>query len=201
MLMTAARFLLLLGVMSIPVVASAADCSTKFPPGFYGIPVTDSLFRAGAFHVSGWQAIAVQKNSVEWDDCELVIPNDIYRLVYDRTEPLTAGCYGDFDGDSKRDYAFLLKSDSTGVVLPYVFLQVTTGFQAFALQPVFDRDGFNEDPHFPPGPFRVRKPMFYYVSVGNAPPDSTLPRSDYIQVGWETYFWDGVRFVALWTSD
>lgn len=61
--------------------------------------------------------------------------------------------------------------------------------------------GFQLELPLPAAPASVRKPMRYYVSVGMASSDSTLPRSDYIQVGWRTYFWDGVRFVTLWTSD
>lgn len=176
----------------------------KFSAGVFGVETTDSLFLAGAFEVRGWAPVSVERRpgqSFEVDDCEFVMPSDLFRLVYERPDSLVAGCFGDFDGDSIRDYALLLRNRSTQAVEAYAFLQRPGGFQSLPLGPVSDRYGFDEDPSFPPGPFRVGKPWSYYVSSGEAPPDSVLPNCDYIQVGWQTYYWDREKFVALWTSD
>lgn len=157
------------------------------------IPSADSLVQMDAFAVPGWKPIPIAPDSVYHD----------LRLRYDdQSIAMLAGCTGDFDWDSKLDYAFLLKNTSTRSVLPYIFLRRTIGFLALPLEPVADRYGFDEDSTLAPGPCRVVRPTFYYVSRGPAPPDSTLPPGrDYIRVGWRTYYWNGQGFIALWTSD
>lgn len=111
-----------------------------------------------------------------------------------------AGCYGDFDGDGRRDCALLLASPAGDKVLPHVFLAREETHRMFALNPVTDPYGFNEDRFLWPGPFCLKKPE---TGLFEAFDQATAVVGDVIQVGWHGYVWrpDAERFDTLQVLD
>jgi hypothetical protein len=198
-------FLILLITLLAPVPAAVAatDCAVQFAPGAYGVPATDPAVRAGLLTVAGFRPIYLEKRSVEEADpavCVYVTAYDVFRLSYQEPRPLLAGCYGDFNGDGRRDYALLLQG-AGGEVIPHVFLAVPPRYRVFALPKVTDPYGFNEDRTLWPGPFCQKKPangQFKFLESG-----SVHVVGDVIQVGWYGYYWspDTVRFEAVLIQD
>ncbi len=191
-------------LLTSPLGAGAStDCAQRFAPGAYGVPATDPAVRAGLLTVSGFRPIYLEKRSVEEADpavCDYVTAYDVFRLSYREPRPLLAGCYGDFNGDGRRDYALLLRS-AGGEVIPHVFLAVPPRYLVSTLPKVTDPYGFNEDRTLWPGPFCHKKPasgQYKFLESG-----SVHVVGDVIQVGWYGYYWspDTVRFEAVLIQD
>lgn len=168
----------------------AVDCSGRFRVGAYGVPADDPALRSGALTVQGFTPIYLNKQRLEETDsetCRYVTAYDVFRLVYKgRVGLLVAGCYGDFDGDGRRDYALLLASAEGDKALPYVFLARGTGYLVVVLDPVVDPYGFNRDRSLWPGPFCLKKPA---TGVFKGFDEETTVVGDVIQVGWYGYVW------------
>src|SRR2546425_10157643 len=195
-------FLILLLVPALGAGATV-DCAQRFATGAYGVPATDPAVRAGLLAVPGFRPIYLEKHSDEQADpslCEYTTAYDIFRLSYQESKPLLAGCYGDFNGDGRRDYALLMQG-AGGEVIPHVFLAVPPRYRVFALPKVTDPYGFNEDRTLWPGPFCQHKPangQFKFLESG-----SVHVVGDVIQVGWYGYYWspDTDRFEAVLIQD
>ncbi len=175
----------------------------RFAPGAYGVPATDPAVRAGLLTVAGFRPIYLEKRSVleETDPalCDYATAYDVFRLNYQEPRPLLAGCYGDFNGDGRRDYALLLQG-AGGEVIPHVFLAVPPHYRAFALPKVTDPYGFNEDQTLWPGPFcRQKPPNGQYKAFES----SVRVIGDVIQVGWYGYYWSPktMRFEPVLIQD
>ncbi len=176
----------------------------RFAPGAYGVLATDPAVRAGLLAVPGFRPIYLEKNSVleETDPtlCDYVTAYDVFHLSYREPRPLLAGCYEDFNGDGRRDYALLLQGGG-GEVIPYVFLAVPPRYRVFALPKVTDPYGFNEDRTLWPGPFCQKKPangQYKFLESG-----SVHVVGDVMQVGWYGYYWspDKKGFEAVLIQD
>ncbi len=182
----------------------AVDCSGRFTAGAYGVPADDPAVRSGRLTVKGFTPIYLNKQPVEEADpepCRYVTAYDVFQLVYEsRRGLLLAGCYGDFDGDGRRDYALLLASAAGDKVLPHVFLARGGGYRVVALDPVTDPYGFNQDRSLWPGPFCLKKPE---TGVFKSFDEETTVVGDVIQVGWYGYVWrrKAERFEALQVLD
>ncbi len=200
-----ARLFLIFWILLLvpPPGAAATDCAQRFAPGAYGVPATDPVIRAGLLTVSGFQPIYLEKRSVlqETDHalCDYVTAYDVFRLSYREPQPLLAGCYGDFNGDGRRDYALLLQG-AGGEVIPHVFLAVPPRYRVFALPKVTDPYGFSEDRTLWPGPFCRKKPANGQYKAFES---SVRVVGDVIQVGWYGYYWspDAMRFEAVLIQD
>ncbi len=200
-----AGFLLVLWILLLaPGATATMDCAQRFAPGAYGVPVIDPVVRAGLLTVAGFQPIYLEKHSVleETDPslCDYVTAYDVFRLSYREPRPLLAGCYGDFNGDGRRDYALLLQREG-GEVIPHVFVAAPPRYRVFALPKVTDPYGFNEDRTLWPGPFCQKKPadgQYKFLESG-----SVHVVGDVIQVGWYGYYWspDTMRFEAVLIQD
>ena len=102
----------LLGLGPLDPVTASTNCSDRFQPGSYGVPADETAVRAGALAVSGFAPMYLEKRKVEVSDpavCRYVTAYDVFRLNPGQGGGLLAGCYGDFDGDGRRDYALLLR--------------------------------------------------------------------------------------------
>ncbi len=145
-----ARLLIVFWILLLapaPGAAVATDCAQHFAPGAYGVPATDPAVRAVLLTVPGFRPIYLEKQIVEETDpavCDYVTSYDVFRLSYREPRPLLAGCYGDFNGDGRRDYALLLQG-AGGEVIPHVFVAVPPRYRVFALPKVTDPYGYNED--------------------------------------------------------
>lgn len=183
--------MLCVGLPSAPGSAAAAvDCADRLRVGDYGVPVNEPAVRTGALAVLGFAPIYLEKRTVVESDpsvCEYVTTSDVFRLTSRRGSGLLAGCYGDFDGDGRRDYALLLREVGGTKVVPYVFLARPPHYVAFALGRIVDPYGFGEDPSVWPGPFCHRKPenRLYPALEGHV----IHVFGDVIQVGWYVYYW------------
>jgi len=182
---------------------ASTDCAQRFAPGAYGVPATDPAVRAGWLTVSGFRPIYLEKRSVEETDpavCDYVTAYDVFRLNYREPRPLLAGCYGDFKGDGRRDYALLMRA-ADGEVIPHVFLAAPSRYRVFKLPRVTDPYGFNENRTLWPGPFCHKKPaggQYKFLEGG-----SVHVVGDVIQVGWYGYYWSPgtKRFTAVQIQD
>jgi hypothetical protein len=122
--------------------------------------------------------------------------------VYERRAGLLlAGCYGDFDGDGRRDYALLLASASGDKVLPHVFLARGGRYRVVVLDPVTDPYGFNEDPFSLAWSVLSKRPRSGVFEGFDD--EKTTVVGDVIQVGWYGYAWrrKGERFEAIQVQD
>jgi hypothetical protein len=131
----------------------------------------------------------LEKRRVEESDpavCRYVTAYDVFRLTSGQGSGLLAGCYGDFDGDGQRDYALLLREVGGTKVIARVFLARTPRYLVFALGPIIDPYGFNEDPTLWPGPFCQRIPT---DGRYRALESEIHVFGDVIRVGWYAYYW------------
>lgn len=179
----------LLGLGPLDPVTASTNCSERFQPGSYGVPVDEPAVRSGALAVSGFAPIYLEERKVEVSrsaDCRYVTAYDVFRLTPVQSGGLLAGCYGDFDGDGRRDYALLLREVGGTNVKAYVFLARSPRYIAVALGRVTDPYGFNEDPSLWPGPFCYRKPE---NGTYKALESEIRVFGDVIQVGWYAYYW------------
>jgi hypothetical protein len=202
-----ARFLLILWIQLLTPASgatAATDCAQRFAPGAYGVPATDAAVRAGLLTVPGFRPIYLEKRSAleETDPalCVYVTAYDVFRLNYREPRNLLAGCYGDFNGDGRRDYALLLQGVG-GQVIPHVFVAVPPRYRIFKLPKVTDPYGFNEDHALWPGPFCQKKPpsgQYKFLESG-----SVRVVGDVVQVCWYGYYWlpDKMRFEAVLIQD
>lgn len=184
------------------VATSAKDCADQFPIGDYGVPQSEQVF-SEKLRIAGYEFIYLVKNRVELheSDCAYVTTSDVFRLSYEKKpEMLVAGCQGDFDGDSQRDIALILRNKKTNEVSPYVFLHRDSRYEKINLGEVHDRYGFDEDKHNSPGPFCLRKPKSG-IFVGPHDPEQYHVVGDLIVVGWLTYFWSRNTFKSTFTTD
>lgn len=196
-----------LGIFSLfaahSVATSAKDCADKFPIGDYGVFQSEQVFSENKLPITGHEFIYLRKKRVELkkSDCAYVTESDVFRLSYEKKpELLVAGCQGDFDGDSKRDIALLLRNKKTNEVSPFVFLQRNNRYEKINLGEVHARYGFDEDKHNSPGPFCSRKPKSG-IFVGPYDPEQYHVVGDLIVVGWLTYFWSQNTFKSTTTTD
>ncbi len=179
---------LLMSGTAKPVTAST-DCSSRFLVGSYGVPADEPAVRDGLLAVSGFTPIYLERHGVEVSDpatCEYVTAYDVFRLVYNQRRQLLAGCYGDFDGDGRRDYALLLRKADGSDVIPHIFLARPPGYSIIALDKVTDPYGFNEDHSLWPGPFCHGKPK---DGIFQALESRIRVFGDVMQVGWYAYYW------------
>ncbi len=179
----------LVALGSFGPVSASTDCSERFQAGSFGVPVDEPAVRAGALAVSGFAPMYLEKRKVEDSDpalCRYVTTYDVFRLIPGQGSSLLAGCYGDFDGDGRRDYALLLREVGGTKVIAYVFLARTPRYLAFPLGPITDPYGFNEDTSLWPGPFCHRKPE---NGTFRALESEIRVFGDIIQVGWYAHYW------------
>lgn len=170
--------------------SASRDCAEDIQAGAYGVPLDEPAVRAGALVVPGFAPIYLEKRKVEVSDpslCTYVTTYDVFRLTTGQSGRLLAGCYGDFSGVGRRDYALLLREFGGARVVPYVFLARPPHYVAFALGRIVDPYGFGEDRSLWPGPFCHRKPGngMYRVLEGQM----IRVVGDVIQVGWYAYYW------------
>jgi hypothetical protein len=87
-------------------------CAERFQAGSYGVPVDELACRTGAFTVYGFAPMYLKMQNFELShdaDCRYSTAYDVFRLILGQGGRSLAGCYGDFDGDGRRDYALRLK--------------------------------------------------------------------------------------------
>lgn len=179
------------------------DCADKFPIRDYGVPQSEQVFSENKLRIVGYEFIYLVKKRLELkeSDCAYVTTSDVFRLSYEKKpEMLVAGCQGDFDGDSQRDIALILRNKKTNEISPFVFLHRDNRYEKINLGEVRDRYGFDEDKHNSPGPFCLRKPKSG-IFVGPYDPEQYHVVGDLIVVGWLTYFWARNTFKSTFTTD
>jgi len=168
---------------------ASVDCAERFRAGSYGVPVDELAVRTGALTVTGFAPMYLEKHNVAVSDpvdCRYATAYDVFRLIPGQRSRLLAGCYGDFDGDGRRDYALLLKEVGGRKVAAYAFLSRPQRYLAIPLGGVSDPYGFNQDPTKWPGPFCKRRPgNGRYKALG----DEIAVFGDIIQVGWYAHYW------------
>lgn len=180
------------------------DCTRKFGNGVFGIPSGNPEIATILKLSQNLEAVYIVKTGLKGfeGDCQHVSALHYFRLVYVQQDGLDyAGCYGDFDGDSKRDYALLLTATADRKARPYVFLQRDASFLPICLWGACDKYGYGEETRDPPGPFRVDHPA---DGIFRSPFDEQTPHvmGDLIQLDWYTYFWTSQgRFEAVQTQD
>ena len=186
--------LLLLGLSSLNGwSAQEYDCADRYQIGEYGVSAQDPVVVGGGLQVPGYQPFALRKTSVlaekaAW--CQYGSAYDIFRLEKTLEGPgLLAGCYGDFNNDSKRDYALFLWNVTGAESRAFVFMAQAGTFHPIELPPVSDPYGYNDDPTYWPGPFCRQRPKDGKIT----PFDSEISYDvygDVIHLGWEAYYWD-----------
>jgi hypothetical protein len=191
--------------MLVPVtrVLGGAECTDRFPPGQYGLPLTHPAIASAKPTLDGYSPLYVQQLPVAIAtpaDCEYVYTGDMFRLVESPTA-LFAGCTGDFNGDGQPDVALLMKRQRDGRILPVVFRSEGRRYEVTLIDRITDPYGFNEDPSVWPGPFCHPRPSkgVFESEVGG----KVTIVGDLFTVGWLTYFWSTAagQFDAVLTSD
>lgn len=164
--------------------SQAEDCTKGFPVGEYGIPQSDSIVASGSLYGNEFEPVYMKKQRVDEegpDACRYVYTFDIFRLKLKKEEGfLFAGCWGDFNGDGKRDYALLLRSIADQKIQLRVFIQSINDYRVV---PIWNPVDFNDD-H--PIPICIRKPSDgTFIGIWK---EKYKVIGDLINYGWYTYF-------------
>ncbi len=174
----------------------AEDCTKKFMIGEYGIPQSDSVVASGLPHGKQYEPVYMEKREVQDTPelCAYVYTFDVFQLKLKREGRfLLAGCYGDFNGDGKRDYALLLRNIADETIQLRVLIQAPDGYRVMPIQkPVVFKDDH-------PMPSCIRKPPDgIFIGLEEQKYKVT---GDLIHYGWYTYFWEGNGLREILTSD
>jgi len=174
----------------------AEDCTKKFTIGEYGIPQSDSVVASGLPYGKQYEPVYMEKREVQDTPelCAYVYTFDVFQLKLKREGRfLLAGCYGDFNGDGKRDYALLLRNISDETIQLRVFIHEPDGYRVMPIQkPAALKDES-------PIPNCIRKPPDgIFVGLEEQKYKVT---GDLIHYGWYTYFWEGNSLREILTSD
>ena len=174
----------------------AEDCTKKFTIGEYGIPQSDSVVASGLPYGKQYEPVYMEKREVQDTPelCAYVYTFDVFQLKLKREGRfLLAGCYGDFNGDGKRDYALLLRNISDETIQLRVFIHEPDGYRVMPIQkPAALKDES-------PIPICIRKPPDgIFVGLEEQKYKVT---GDLIHYGWYTYFWEGNSLREILTSD
>ena len=184
--------------------ATALDCSQKFSGGVFGVPSACADVAAILAANKSFKPVYIEKTGRRGfkGDCSHVSANDYFRLVFTPSGTLGyAGCYGDFDGDCRRDYALLLADPTGHKTGPSVFLRRGDGFVKTCLWSECEKQGFSEQDAELSGPLRVDRPA---DGIFRSPYDERAHHvpGDLIAFGWFTYYWDSHgQFVSVQTVD
>ena len=174
----------------------AEDCTKKFTIGEYGIPQSDSVVASGLPYGKQYEPVYMEKREVQDKPelCAYVSTFDVFQLKLKREGRfLLAGCYGDFNGDGKRDYALLLRNIADETIQLRVLIQAPDGYRVIPIQkPAALKDES-------PIPICIRKPPDgIFVGLEEQKYKVT---GDLIHYGWYTYFWEGNSLREILTSD
>ncbi len=174
----------------------AEDCTKKFTIGEYGIPQSDSVVASGLPYGKQYEPVYMEKREVQDTPelCAYVYTFDVFQLKLKREGRfLLAGCYGDFNGDGKRDYALLLRNIADETIQLRVFIHEHDGYRVMPIQkPAALKDES-------PIPNCIRKPPDG-IFVGLEEQKYKVA-GDLIHYGWYTYFWEGNSLREILTSD
>ncbi len=174
----------------------AEDCTKKFTIGEYGIPQSDSVVASGLPYGKQYEPVYLEKREVQekLELCAYVYTFDVFQLRLKREGRfLLAGCYGDFNGDGKRDYTLLLRNIADETIQLRVFIHEPDGYRVIPIQkPAALKDES-------PIPICIRKPPDgIFVGLEEQKYKVT---GDLIHYGWYTYFWEGNSLREILTSD
>jgi hypothetical protein len=197
--------LVVLGIVAPAADAGqSVDCMERFPEGRFGIPLSHpaatKVMRPG---FSPLYLVRQAIGSLRPEDCQYVYTGDVFRIAVTlRAGALLAGCIGDFDGDGRLDVALLLKRQSDGLIVPFVFLSRMAQYEVTEIEPITDPDGFAEDQSVWPGPYCIPKPSGG-VFKSWVDDDTVKVVGDLFTIGWKTYFWNPAagRFESIFTTD
>lgn len=174
----------------------AEDCTKKFRIGEFGIPQSDPVIKSGVLYGREFEPVYMEKQKVnaEPDVCRYVYAFDVFRLTLKKEKRfLIAGCYGDLNGDNKRDYVLLLRNASDQRIRLQVFVRLATGYRVIPVQE--PRDFAVELPI----PMCERKPS-NGIFIGLEEQKYKVS-GDILHYGWYSYFWEGNGLKEIITSD
>jgi len=174
----------------------AEDCAAKFRIGEFGIPQSDPVIASGALYGTESEPVYMEKKAVTEtpEVCRYVYAFDVFRPTLDKDERfLIAGCYGDFNGDNKRDYVLMLRSASDQKIRLQVYIWSIAGYQAIPVQ------GARQFDAELPIPMCERMPK-NRIFVGLENQQFTV-KGDVLHYGVYSYFWEGNGLRGILTSD